>query len=151
MKLFFWSALRKRLCLGTEHFNGTCISRYFILKECKISFDKIFSNVLMIKILCMSKKNTTLLTRNLKTILSRLFNFQKGYMKMGRIKLEKEQQQKQTHNFIAAYWVFFFFSLEWNACLTWTIFCKWKLSSWNWETTRRKQKTEDSLLNDSHR
>lgn len=57
----------------------------------------------------MSKKNTTLLTRNLKTILSRLFNFQKGYMKMGRIKLEKQQQQKQTHNFIAAYWVFFVF------------------------------------------
>lgn len=38
-----------------------------------------------------------------------MFNFQKGYMKMGRIKLEKQQQQKQTHNFIAAYWVFFVF------------------------------------------
>lgn len=44
----------------------------------------------------------------------------------------------------------FFFSVEWNACFTWKILCKWKLSSWNWETARRKQKTEDSLLKDSH-
>lgn len=149
MKLFFWSALKKRPCLGTEHFNGTCISRYFILKECKISFDKIFTNVLMIKILCMSKKILLFLPEIWKQYYLGCLIFKRD-MKMNRIKLEK-QQQKQTHNFIAAYWVFFFFSLEWNACLTWTIFCKWKLSSWNWETTRRKQKTEDSLLNDSHR
>lgn len=40
----------------------------------------------------------------------------------------------------------FFFSVEWNARFAWKILCKWKLSSWNWETARGKQKTEDSLL-----